>query len=137
MISSNSYEEVYEILSYMDKVTVMQIPEKILNKIKESRNSNFKTNIDKADIFNEQNISKEAVDLLCWLDYTYWMDKSRKTEIDKISKENYIADEKKKREKYDPEDLFSENTIEENVIPPQNVANMVEYKENIFRKRRN
>lgn len=50
MISSNTYEELYEILSYMDKVTVMKIPENILINIKNKRNINFKTKIDKNDI---------------------------------------------------------------------------------------
>lgn len=82
MISSNTYEEVYEILSYMDKITVMKVPEEILNTIKKKRNVNYKTKIDKNDIFNEENISKEAIDFLCWIDYKYWMDENRKIKID-------------------------------------------------------
>lgn len=35
MISSNVYTEVFEVLSFMDKVTVMKIPEEVLIKIKE------------------------------------------------------------------------------------------------------
>ena len=34
MISGETYEELYEILGQMDKKTVMQIPEDILNNIK-------------------------------------------------------------------------------------------------------
>lgn len=84
MISSNAYEEIYEILGYMDKITVMKIPDNILKNIKKRRNPNYKTKIEKDNIFDEKNISKEAVDILCWLDYTYWMSKERKLEIDRI-----------------------------------------------------
>ena len=40
MINSNTYSEVYEILSYMDKSIVMKIPIEILENIKEKRNKN-------------------------------------------------------------------------------------------------
>jgi len=112
MISSDVYEEVYEVLGYMDKTTVMKIPEEILVKIKENRNSNFKTKINKENIFDEQNISKEAVDLLCWLDYTYWMDDDSKSKIDKINKEIQDINEKEKREKYNPDNIFKNRKIE-------------------------
>ena len=100
MISSNTYEEVYEILRYMDKFTVMKIPETILNKILKNRNSNFKTQIDKNDIFNEENVSKEAIDFLCWLAYKFWINENRKIEIDKIKFEKMQKAEEEKRKTY-------------------------------------
>ena len=52
----NVYAETFEILSYMDKMTVMQIPVNVLSSIKKLRNKDFQTNIDKNDIFNENMI---------------------------------------------------------------------------------
>lgn len=132
MISSNTYEEVYEILGCMDKRTVMKIPEHILKDIKDKRNINYKTKVNRDDIFNEKNVSKEAIDLLCWLDYNYWMDESRKREVDKICNEKYIKNEIETKEKYNPEEMFknkknnatiklSEKNIEDNI-------GMIEYK---------
>lgn len=83
MISGETYEELYEILGQMDKLTVMKIPEDILNNINSKRNKDFKTKIDKYDLFNEGNIRKETVDLLCWLDYNYWMGNERKEKVKK------------------------------------------------------
>ena len=37
MITPNTYAEVYEILSYTDKMLVMKIPVEILEKIKNKR----------------------------------------------------------------------------------------------------
>lgn len=99
MISGNTYEEVYEILSYMDKMTVMKIPKDLLNHIKEQRNTEFKTRINKDDIFNQQNVSKEAIDILCWIDFNYWMNSSQKNEIEKW---NY----RKKQNHYNYNDMF-------------------------------
>ena len=41
MITSKTYKEVYEILSYMDKVTVMKIPMDILQTIKKKKIMNI------------------------------------------------------------------------------------------------
>ena len=56
MISANTYEELYEILSLMDKATVMKVPIDILNTIKEHRNPEYQTRIDKNDIYNKMNV---------------------------------------------------------------------------------
>ena len=133
MISSNTYEEVYEILRYMDKITVMRIPEEILNTIKKKRNVNYKTKIDKNDIFNEENISKEALDFLCWIDYKYWMDESRKMKIDQINFDKIKKYEEEKREKYNPDKLFKDKKIE-SMDSLSNALEMIEYKESIIRK---
>lgn len=133
MISSNTYEEVYEILRYMDKITVMRIPEEILNTIKKKRNVNYKTKIDKNDIFNEENISKEALDFLCWIDYKFWMDESRKMKIDQINFDKIKKYEEEKREKYNPDKLFKDKKIE-SMDSLSNALEMIEYKETIIRK---
>ena len=86
MTVSNTYQEVYEVLSLMDKVTVMKIPEELIKLIKENRNTSFETKIDKKNIFNPENISKEAVDMLCWLDYKYCMNENKKNRFQKYKK---------------------------------------------------
>lgn len=135
MISSNTYEEVYEILSYMDKITVMRVPEEILNTIKNKRNVNFKTRIDKKDIFNEENISKEAIDFLCWIDYKYWMDENRKIKIDQIKFDKIRRYEEEKREKYASDNLFKkQDQVKKTEEVMTNEVAMVEYEESIFKK---
>ena len=131
MNKENVYEEVYEILSYMDKITVMKIPLDLLTTIKNLRNKDFKTNINKNEVFNENNISKEAVDLLCWLDYTYWKSDEEKREIDKIIKEKEQIIELEKRQKYNPDNLFKKDKISEENNNSENVY-LVEYKKVTF-----
>ena len=126
MISSNTYEEVYEVLSYMDKITVMKIPDLILKKIKDNRNVDYKTKINKNDIFNEQNLSKESVDFLCWLNYTYLIDNSQRINIDKKISEISATQEEEKRKLYNPQNLFKDKE--------QNTAKtlIIEHKEKNF-----
>ena len=114
MISGETYEELYEILGQMDKLTVMKIPETILNNINSKRNKDFKTKIDKYDLFNEENIRKETVDLLCWLDYNYWMSNARKEKVKKIINKNLEEENDYKREKYNPEKIFAATNIDNN-----------------------
>ena len=107
----NTYEEVYQILSYMDKVTVMKIPIDIIENIKKKRNTNYKTRIDKNDLFNENNIDKTSMDMLCYFDYQYWMSDEKKKEIDKIIAEKRNKEELKKKEKYNVDDLFDKPQV--------------------------
>ena len=72
MISAKTYKELYEILSYMDKVTVMKIPISILQTIKNKKDNRYITKIDKNDLFNEHNVNRETIDLLCYLYKHYW-----------------------------------------------------------------
>ena len=137
MISADTYEELYEILSLMDKSTVMKVPIDILNTIKEQRNTEYQTKIDKNDIFNENNVNKETIDLLCYLDYHYWMDESKKSEVDLIRKQRLQEDENKKREQYNPNDLFKKDENTEQIL--ENIINtsLAEHKESFFIKFKN
>ncbi len=107
MLTANDYQEVYKILSLMDKLTVMKIPEEILKNINKKRNKEYVTRIDKNDIFNEQNVSKTAMDLICYFEYNYWMDDKKKSEIERLHKKRIQEMEVEKRKRYNYNNLFS------------------------------
>lgn len=107
MLTPNDYQEVYKILSLMDKITVMKIPEEILRNINENRNKEYSTRIDKNDIFNEKNVSKSALDMICYFEYNYWMNDDQKYEINEIHKRKFEESEAEKKKKYNYNDLFS------------------------------
>lgn len=130
MISGNTYEELYEILGYMDKLTVMKIPEELLCIISQRRNIKYKTKIDRNDIFNKKNISDETLDLLCYIDYNYWMDEDKKNEINMILKEK----EEEKRERYNPDSLFKKEN--DNIAKSERIIKneLNQYREPILKK---
>ena len=72
MVYSKVYKEVFDILSYMDKITVMKIPMDILKKLKNQKDDSYITRIDRNDLFNENNIDSETLDLLCFFYKKYW-----------------------------------------------------------------
>lgn len=128
MVLSNTYEEVYQILKNMNKATVMRVPNNVLNNIINNRNSNFKTRIDKKDLFNQENISKEAMDLICYIAYNYWLDSDEKRKIDIINQDFYRESEKEKSKKYNPDNLFNKNKELNLQIQKNNF--LTEYKDN-------
>lgn len=81
MINSEDYEEIYEILSYMDKIIVMKIPIEILNTINKKRNKEYVSKIDKNDLFNLNNMSKNTQSVLAWLDVNYWINPDKKSKL--------------------------------------------------------
>ena len=106
MISGDVYEEVYEVLMCMNDAAVNKIPKDIFNNIKEKRNIHFYTKINKKDIFNKNNISKEAMDFLCYLDYNYWMNDENKKKVRDINSQRKLAEEEEKLKKYNPDNIF-------------------------------
>lgn len=119
MISANTYSEVFEILSLMDKKVVMKVPEKILNNIKLRRNTNYKLNLTTDNIFNPNIVSKEALEIIACLDVNYWMDKEKSLELRKKYYDNINND--------------SINSIFKNNRNTKNELSINVYKENRFK----
>ena len=86
MINADTYSEVYEILSCMDKSIVMKVPFEVLLVIKENRNMDYTSKIDKDDLFNLNNISKDTVNVLAWLDVNYWISNEKKENLKAVLK---------------------------------------------------
>ena len=53
-LKSIALSEVYDILKYMNKMSVMKIPTEILEYIRNNKNIEFISNVDKNDIFNKK-----------------------------------------------------------------------------------
>ena len=106
MISPNTYEEVYEILCLIDKGTLTKIPKTVLENIDKRRNSKYKTRIDKNNIFNRNNISEEALNLLCYIEYHYLLDSNEKNKVSKIISELEMKSHLEKAKKFNSDDIF-------------------------------
>lgn len=86
MINADTYSEVYEILSCMDKSIVMKVPFEVLLVIKENRNMDYTSKINKDDLFNLNNISKDTINVLAWLDVNYWISNEKKENLKAVLK---------------------------------------------------
>ena len=120
MINANDYEEVYEILSKMDKSIVMKIPIEVLNNILEKRNKNYISKIDKNDIFNLDNMSENTKNILAWIDVNYWIDEEKKNILKKKILLKNVEEEKLKKEKYDSDIFKNKKNIKNKLIAIKN-----------------
>lgn len=111
MITENVYSEVYEILSYMDKISVMKIPMEILNTIKENRNKKYISKINKKDIFNRNNVLSETIKYMAWIDVNYWETKEEKERLKKLHIKKIAQEEKEKSEKYRNIEYFKKEKV--------------------------
>ena len=124
--------EVDEILKYIESKFITKIPKDILEVIKNNKAPNvvFKYNITKSLI--EQNVHKETLEILSYINYNFWMNESKKCEFEKKYYDNIMKKENEKRIKYNPDDLFKK--INNNIEKKEVELVIVEEKNNFINK---
>lgn len=124
MVSPEVYEEVYEILSHMDKVTVMKIPLGVLEEINNNRDVNYISRINPNDLFNELNVERETIVFIAWLDYNYWADPEEREELHELFLRNQYEYEESLKRRFNSSNkpLFFEgiDQVEESAITKEN-----------------
>ena len=127
----NAYSEIFEILKYMDKTLVNKIPKELIECFENNRIHNYKTRIDKTDIFNKNNISRQTLSILAYLNLNYWVDDNKKEQLKKIYRKNEFEYLEKLKIQY-PVDVFR-NKNDINKTDSCDEKSPIEYKQkNIF-----
>ena len=130
---SIAMQESYQIIKKMGNKYFMLIPEDIRNRIENIRDKNYIFKYDENKTLEEQNVQKETLDILSYLNITYWCSKEEKEELLKIYRENSIKEEEKKRLKYNPDNIFKEKEkIKENITEKALID--ISKKENLWQK---
>jgi len=89
MNQSQVYSEVYAVLSALNNDYLTKIPQKILDKINNERDRNYRFHIDENIPLTEQNLSPEAIAMLAALKLDYWCEsKEEKEELKLLLKAN-------------------------------------------------
>lgn len=129
-----AYSEIFEILKYMDKSQVMKIPIEILENFKENRLQNYKSKINKDDIFNKNNITRETLSILGYLNLNYWSSNVKKRDLLALYRKNEYELSKRNEEQYD--NIFHNKNLDQNTFdknPLNEEKWLVEYKKtNLF-----
>ena len=133
--------EVNEILASMDKTQREKVPVKLREFIKSNLDPDYPVLINSNKPVYEQKLLKDTKVLLSIMYRNYWCTKEEKEELVNKDKEERIRKEAERREKYNPDKIFS-NTKEEKTTLPNEVvevikettpnADLVEYKEETF-----
>lgn len=133
MVGNNQrkmYSEIYGIIESMGESYRNRIPKKMYQFICENRDENYNPKYDLTKSLANQDLSANATAFICFLHYKYWCEtKEEKSKIEKILEYN----EKKNKEKYDVNNIFETNKKPEYNVKEEKTQ-LVEYKENIFKK---
>lgn len=129
--------EVDEILNYLSEDDLSKIPEDVRKAIKENKDKNYTWYCDETKPLKEQNISRDTIAFLAYLNMEYLLDENQKKLMKQMHELNQKKLEAKKREKYNVNDLFEDSNLKkEKIEVRENIHNneLIEYKEKFFTK---
>ena len=127
-----AYKEIYEILKIFPSELVNKIPKDKIEFFYQNMNYDYEYNISK-ETFDGQTMLDETKAILTILFRDYWATPEQKEKLLNFTKNAEIVIEKENREKYNPDNLFKNRSINhiENV---QQEQALVEYKESFLKR---
>lgn len=105
--------EVDDILYFTDDSVKSQIPTSFLNFIKQNKDENYISNINPYLEIKEQNVSEEAKAIMALIYRSYIASDEEKSEYQRKDKAELNRLEEEKKQKYNPENIFKNNSQEE------------------------
>ena len=131
---ANAMAEVIYYLKGIRQEDVDKIPKKFIQFLNENASEEYICNFDYNKPLKELNILDETRGIIGMICYNYWcVDEIQKKQyIDRLNI-NEIKYQQMLHEKYNPDNLFK-NKNEKNIEDSAITTEMIEYKENIFKK---
>lgn len=131
--------EVETILGTLDNTYKNKIPKEIWEYIKQHKDNDYIFYYDKEKSLMNQTLNIDTVAILTYINMEYLLNKKQKQHIKQILRKDEVILEKKKREMYNPDNLFKQNRpkIQKQCNSITNEIAIVEYKESYFTKIRN
>ena len=138
------YSEVYEFINLLDIQYIDKIPKKMMNFIEEQMDKEYIKNINPYEDIQKQNLRRDTIIFLSMLNLKYWCNENERQNLQKIYKENEKQYQEELMKKYNPDNIFKNDT-KPKVIEPATVSNTVnenitqnieltEIKDNFFQK---
>ena len=128
----NAYTEVYTILEDLNEEEYNKIPPEVIETIKENRNEEYFFELDEDLTLKEQTMLPETKAILFNLFRDYLATQEQKEKIIKMQNEERQKNELKKQKQYNI-DVFAKK-YNQNKTERIEEIQLVEYKENIFKK---
>ena len=130
---SKAYVEVLEIISHFSEEDFKKTPKSEIDFYNENKDNEYEFKINPNIDLNEQNISREANAILVALYRDYFATENQKQILEKLLKQNEQKEEEKKREKYNPDDIFKKDK-EDSKIENNNEILPIEIEEKWYQK---
>lgn len=131
--------EVETILGTLDNTYKNKIPKEIWEYIKQHKDNDYIFYYDKEKSLMNQTLDIDTVAILTYINMEYLLNKKQKQDIKQLLRKDEVILEKKKREMYNPDNLFKQNRpkIQKQCNSITNEIAIVEYKKSYFTKIRN
>ena len=128
---SNACTEVLEILKYISKEDYNKIPKKKIQVLEMDKNEDYIFKYDINKTLEEQNVSEKAETIIAIFFRDYWATEKQRIAILNSEKAYKAQRERELMEKYNPDNLFKKNQLQDEIIEPINndEMQMIEYKE--------
>ena len=128
----NACSEVYEILRYLKEDEFNKIPTDVVDVIEQNRNKEYIFKFDKNLELRNQKLLDETRAILFNLFRDYLATSKQKEKIIQMQKEEREKIEKEKYLKYNLDEIFNKNVIENKIEQSENLIEIK--KENFFQK---
>ena len=127
-----AYKEIYEILKIFPRELVNEIPKDKIDFFYQNMNYDYEYNISK-ETFDGQTMLEETKAILTILFRDYWATPEQKEKLVNFTKNAQNVIDEENREKYNPDNLFKNRSINHMENVKQEQA-LVEYKESFFKR---
>lgn len=131
-----AYVELYEIIKRLSKEEQSKIPNVFMDNLIKSKDTNYSFEFDESKGILEQELMVETQALLVGMYEKYLASESEKELWGKYDRICLNKIEEKRREQYNPDDIFKKSSQEPEIkqeVSHDNIS-MIEYKESFFRK---
>lgn len=101
--------ELDEVLKQLDEKELEKIPSEIRKAISEKKDKEYKWQYDETKELNEQNLHRQTIAMLAYLNMEYLLNEEQKELMKQIHKHNEEKEEQRKCETYNKYDMFKNN----------------------------
>ena len=129
----NAYTEVYTILQELNEEEYNKIPPEVIETIEANRDEDYEYELDDEVELKEQPMLPETKAILFNLFRDYLANPEQKTKIIRMQNEARQKNELKKQQIYN-RDVFTNRQKEDTVQQNNETMQIVEYKENLFKR---
>lgn len=131
---AKSCTEIYEILKNLDKTELSKIPQEFINNIELNMDKNYRCELDYTKPLSELELLPETKALIIQIFERYLCSENQKEKWKKYDAICNHMIEEEKRKRYNPDDLFKNNIIQEETSEVQYTEEiqLIEYKQYNF-----
>lgn len=137
------FSEVDSFLELLGQDYIDKIPEDIRKVFKEEKDKTYEKKIDQDLSIESQGFMKESIDTILWLNLEFWCTNEEERDVlQKMYENNQKIAEEIKKEKYNPEKLFSSPSNNQDALMIKDNSKNIFFKiidkiKNFFKRKEN